>query len=1095
MNLAEVILAPNCCPSVDIRGKSRIDKGRFIDSMRLTKGRSVRIAVLLGMIVASSVVRSAHSEEPLQYERDIVPVLKRHCVKCHGPVKHEGQLNLASSSGLIRGGDSGASLVPHDIEASLLWQRVKSDEMPPENPLAAADKELIRKWIAAGTPGLKSGTETDAEHWAFKPLSQSVPAIPASQSANDVSVNPIDRFLLADLARDELSFLAQADRHTLIRRVSLDLTGLPPSPESIQEFLSDRQPDAYSRMVDRYLASPHFGERYGKLWLDAAGYADSNGYFNADTDRPLAYRYRDYVIRAFNADKPFNEFIREQIAGDEIAHVATRMGESVALSARSDPQRIIELLEATHFLRNGQDGTGESDGNPDEVRIDRYTVLETTMQNISTAVLGLTIQCAKCHDHKFEPLTQRDYYSFQAVLIPAFPPEDWKKPNERFVYAPRPGEHERWEAAVSETEQRVKQLQTDIARWVQANRPHGVILFSDGFDDPPETLANRWSNTAPGDDQPGGTAAVNVNSREAPAAIISDGSLQLIEGGTAGDKWLSTKQAFDWSPDVVGGSIQVTFDLVEHHVGTSAPAERIGYFIALHDYHNNSPVVGGNILIDGNPSAGTSVMLDYPGSQSKSLGTLGKTGYVPGRNYGVRITNLGDGKFELQQLVDWQVDEPALRLTEKDLPHGGFGFEFCCGRSFVVDNVIVESFSPNNGDDPLAVFLKELAAQRQPLDEAAKARTSLQSARPGKISWTSDVVDEPPVAHLFERGNLTTPGEVVEPAGFKALGEFPKQSTTTSADPAEKPERKTSGRRLAFADWLTVPDSKPASLMARVQANRLWQHHFGVGLVAVTDNFGLSGPLPTNRELVDWLAAEYVRSGWSTKQMVRLIVHCAAYRQHSQRSAAAAGDPTSLNAKADERWLRDPDARRLSRFPVRRLDAEAIRDGLLVSGQDFDDRMYGPYIPTTRTGNGETIVPEDNPGVRRRSIYLQQKRTQVHSLLQVFDAPSIVFNSTRRARSTMPLQSLSLLNSEFVVHRAQQLAKSLEQRETSDSDRLQQAFLQTTGRPPTADDIASTTKFLHDQTQEYATETHAAQRAWTDLCQMLLVENAALYVD
>ncbi|WP_010586030.1 PSD1 and planctomycete cytochrome C domain-containing protein [Schlesneria paludicola] len=1051
----------------------------------------MRISVLLGMIVAALITRSAHCDEPLQFDHDIAPLLKRHCVKCHGPLKHEGQLNLSTTAGLIRGGDTGAAVVPHDVDASLIWQRITSDEMPPESPLSAADKELLRKWIAAGTPGLKAGATDDVEHWSFRPLAASVPKVPETNSANGTAVNPIDQFLLTDLARDGLSFLAEADRHTLIRRISLDLTGLPPTPDAIQDFLNDPQPDAYSRMVDRFLASPHFGERYGKLWLDAAGYADSNGYFNADTDRPLAYRYRDYVIRSFNADKPFHEFLREQLAGDEIAHVATRMGESVVLSGRPDPQRVIELLEATHFLRNGQDGTGESDGNPDEVRVDRYTVLETTMQNISTAVLGLTVQCAKCHDHKFEPITQRDYYSFQAILIPAFPPEDWKKPNERFVYAPLPGEHERWEIALRDAEQRSTELHDELANWVKANRPRGAILFADGFDDPPEALANHWSNTAPGDDQPGGTAAVNLNSREAPAATIAEGHLQLIEGGPGGDKWLSTKQAFDWTPDVIGGSIQVTFDLIDHHVENSPPAERIGYFFALHDFNNNSPVAGGNILIDGHPSAGTSVTLDYPGSQAKPLGTLGKTGYVPGRNYGIRITNLGDGKYQLQQLVDWQVDEPVLKLNEADLPNGGFGFEFCCGRSFVVDNVVIETFAPHDGNDPLAIFLKELASRRQPLDEATKTKTTLQGARPGKISWTSDVVDQPPVAHLFERGSLSTPGEVVEPAGFKVLGDFTIAAPHVANASAATPERATSGRRLALANWLTAPDSKPEALMARVQVNRLWQHHFGLGLVATTDNFGLSGPVPSNRELVDWLAAEYVRSGWSTKQLIRLITHSAAYRQKSHRSAEAANSAVTIDA----RLQRDPDARRLSRFPIRRLDAEAIRDSLLVASHDFDDRMFGPYIPTARTANGETIVPEENPAVRRRSIYLQQKRTQVHSLLQVFDAPSIVFNSTRRARSTMPLQSLSLLNSDFVVRRAQHLVKSLEEIENSDSDRLHRAFLQTTGRPPTADDIASTTRFLHDQVEEYGAEPDARTRAWTDLCQMLLVENAALYVD
>ncbi len=1073
----------------------------------------VRTVLWIGLIELLTLSGPAWSDESPQFDRDVAPLLKRHCVKCHGPAKQEAKLNLAAAGGLIRGGESGTSLVPHDADASLIWQKINANEMPPEAPLSAEEKSLVKRWIVEGTPGLKQADTDVGDHWAFRPLEPSLWHNPAAETtaATEAAVSPVDRFLLWNLAQDGLSYLPEVDRYTQIRRVSLDLLGLPPTPAAIDQFISDTSPDAYSRMVDRFLASPHFGERLGKLWLDAAGYADSNGYFNADTDRPLAHRYRDYVIRSLNADKPFDEFIREQIAGDELSSVTARTGETVVLPATSidgsdAAGRVMELWEATHFLRNGQDGTGESDGNSDEVRVDRYTVIETAMQNISTSVLGLTIQCAKCHDHKFEPLTQRDYYSFQAVLIPAFPPSEWKKPNERFVYATRPGEMEAWQSALNEIETTITGVQSEVDAWAKSNRPHGTILFQDDFNGPSESLLAGWSHTAPGDDQPGGTAAVHLNSREAPAAIIDDGRLQVIEGGPGGDKWLSTKNAFDWTPDMVGASIQVTFDLVANQIEQSPPAERIGYFFALHDFHNDSPIGGGNILVDGHPSSGTAVVLDYPGASSKPLGTLGKTGYVPGRNYGIRITNLGKDKYQLQQLVDWQVDEPAIKLKAEDLPPGGFGFEYCCGRSFVVDNVVIETFTPSERSDPLAAFSKELGTRREPLDAALKTKDTLTNSRPGKIAWTTDIVDRPPPVHLLERGNYAAPGPLVEPAGFAVLGGTAASTPVVTAS-GSSPERivnlagaelKSSGRRLAFANWLTAPDSKPASLMARVQVNRFWQHHFGTGLVATADNFGLSGPVPSHRELLDWLAAEFIRSGWSSKHVVRLIVNSDAYRQSSQRSSPNGESTQTLAAhvtNTDDRNQRDPDARRLSRFPVRRLDAEEIRDMLLFSSGDFDDRLYGPYIPTTRTDQGETIVAEDNPGVRRRSIYLQQKRTQVHSLLQVFDAPSIVFNSTRRARSTMPLQSLSLMNSEFVVARSQHLTHYLQQDFVSDSERLQQAFVVCTGRPPTEADIRAAMKFLHEQTKEYGEQSDAQFRAWADLCQMLLIENAALYVD
>src|SRR6516225_1479136 len=261
----------------------------------------------------------------------------------------------------------------------------------------------------------------DRDHWAFRPpVSPAPPAVRHPERARTA----LDRFLLAALEARSLSFAPEADRATLVRRVSFDLTGLPPAPADVSAFLADLSPDAYERMVERYLASPHYGERWGKYWLDAAGYADSNGYFNADSDRPLAWKYRDYVVRSFNTDKPYDQFVREQLAGDEL--VGFRRDGDVTPA-------MVEGLVATHFLRNATDGTGESDGNPDEVRTDRITVLEGNVQNTVNCLLGLTIQCTRCHDHKFEPITQEEYYGLQAVLFPVYNPERWTKPNERVV--------------------------------------------------------------------------------------------------------------------------------------------------------------------------------------------------------------------------------------------------------------------------------------------------------------------------------------------------------------------------------------------------------------------------------------------------------------------------------------------------------------------------------------------------------------------------------------------------------------------------------------------------------------------------------------
>ena len=998
------------------------------------------------------------------WETDIGPLFKRHCVKCHGPAKAEGKLNLSTAAGVLRGGSDGKTVVPHDLAASLLWQKVSQREMPPEKPLAEPDRERLKRWIVAGAPGLakaaKTGPSDAADHWAFRSLQS--PAVPAEPGGN----NAIDAFLLAELHKHQLQFSPAADRHTLMRRLSLDLLGLPPTPEEIAAFVGDDAPDAYARLVDRLLASSHYGERWGKYWLDAVGYADSNGYFNADTDRPLAYRYRDYVIRSFNRDTPLDQFIREQLAGDELA--LWQPGSDASAE-------IIELLEATHFLRNGQDGSGESDGNAEEVRIDRYTALESLMQISATALLGMTIQCAKCHDHKFEPITQQDYYRYQAIFYPVFNLEKWLKPAERFVLAPLPGEKEAWEQRRQQLAEKVTRLQAEFAAWSKEHRPHGSVLLEDDFSAP--QLASNWSNRAPDDDGPAGQPPVQVDSTAAPGAVIADGALRIIESGAAADRWLSTRATFDWTPEQTGEAIQVTFDLVDTKLADGKPAERIGYFIALHDYNDNSSVAGGNLLVDGNPGGGTTVHVDYPGDDSKASGEITSTPYTAGRNYGVRVTNQGKGKYTLQHVVDGIAEEKGLALAAADLPDGGFGFEYCCGRSFIVDNVRVEQFSADDtaGQTNLEEFARQLKEQRSALDDAQKEREQHEKNPLGKIAWASDISRDPPEVFLLERGNYAARKEPVSAAPPAVLCD-------ASYAFSEQPTASTTGRRLAFARWLTAPASRQAALLARVQANRLWQHHFGVGLVATPENLGVSGSPPSHPELLDYLAAELVLSGWSVKALHRQILLSAAYQQSSQASEAnLAGDP---------------DARLLSRFPLRRLDAEAIRDSMLAASGELDWQLYGPYVPTSRDGAGEVVVSEDQPGARRRSIYLYQRRTQVVSLLAVFDSPSIVFNSLSRPRSTMPLQSLTQLNSPFALNRAEQLAAKLAAQQPDDQvARINAAFVVTLGRPATREQLDAAQTLLREQRLAYAEQSDSDELAWRDLCQMLLASNAFLYLE
>ncbi len=763
--------------------------------------------LLLIILPAALLHASAAVAAGPDFRDDVLPLLKLHCVRCHGPAKQEGELNLSLATAIARGGENGAAINAAEGLSSLLWQRVEANEMPPEEPLPDEAKLILKQWLEAGATGLPSEVSPKPdgdEHWAYQPLQPSEP--PAPHDASHVK-NDIDRFIQSMLESRGLSIAPEADRVTLIRRVAFDLTGLPPTPDEIAAFVNDSDDRAYEAMVDRYLASPHYGERWGKYWLDAAGYADSNGYFNADTDRPHAFRYRDWVINAVNADQPFDAFLHAQLAGDTIA--GYKPGRDVT-------PEMLPLLAATHFLRNSPDGTDSSDGNDDERRADKYAVLEGSVQIMGSALFGITTQCARCHDHKFEPFAQRDYYQLQAILFPAFNVENWIYPKDRHLPAADTATIRVWEAE------------------------HPL---------PPET----------------------ENAEDKP--------------------------------------------------------------------------------------------------------------------------------------------DPRVRLAE------AFG-----ELAFVADS------------------------------------------------------DAPAAAPLLERGDYKSPGDQLPAAAPSMVSEPSNPADLTACESTG-----ANSARLRFAHWLTQPDSRAAALLARVTVNRWWAHHFGAGIVATPENLGYSGAAPTHPELLDHLAGEFIRQGWSAKALHRLILNSAAYRQVSTI------DPAAVE--------KDPDAKLLSRFALQRLDAEAIRDAMLAISGELDTTAGGPYIPTTRAADGDVVVAADVPGANRRSIYLQQRRTQVVGMLDVFDAPSLVTNCTQRVQTTIPLQSLKLLNSEFVGQRAAALAKRTALDCTANpTARLQQCFLLAWGRAPTSQEAESAQAFLDQQPGSYPDRVDAAELAWADLCQALLASNAFLYI-
>ena len=739
----------------------------------------------------------------------------------------------------------------------------------------------------------ESASLPSADHWAFHPVS--FPALPAVSATNPGwARNPVDRFIRARLDAAGLEPSPEADRLTLLRRLSFDLRGLPPSREELAEFLADSRVDAWERWVERFLSTAAYGERWGRHWLDVAGYADSNGYFNADSDRPLAWKYRDYVVRSIRSDKPFDTFIREQIAGDELVGF-TRDGDA-------GPE-VADAMVATHFLRNPPDGTGESDGNPLEVKVDQYTVLEGAVQLVGNAFLGVTLQCARCHDHKFEPVRQSDYYALEAVLRPAFNPAAWIKPQARKLELATRAERERRAQELVAHAREVKTLQSAI---VAVQTP----------------FRRRWIE-------------------ESVAARKADEIKPVL-------------QAFD------------------------------------------TPEAQRN---------------DAMKSLLKAQGAV----------------------------VD--VDESVLT------------------RAY-----------------------PELKAALAPLRETLERH---QVAAPKPIDAVS-VLDEPlsvaPAHHLLIRGNHANEGAEVGPGVPELLtgGTLHFDLSSASSVPG------TSGRRLALARWLTDPRHP---LVARVWVNRVWKLHFGEGLVATADNLGRSGSTPSHPELLDWLASEFIRSGWSLRHLHRLIVSSSVWRQSSRLDDRTG--PAAVTLARAQRV--DGSNRLLWHYPIRRLDAEALRDSMLAASGELDRRVGGSYTPILADAAGQIEVNESTPGARRRSLYLQQRRTQPLNLLEVFDGPQPNPVCIQRNPSTVVLQSLSLLNSDFARRRAGAMARRLLDTDVADSAaRVTAAFELAAGRPPTAPERAAAVAFLnHAAGRREGAET----REWTDFCQMLLAGNAAVYVE
>ncbi|MBI2823064.1 MAG: PSD1 domain-containing protein [Planctomycetia bacterium] len=962
--------------------------------------------LILALIVSA---QRATADGPVDYRRDVQPILAAHCYKCHGPDEQKSGLRLDAVSTAREGGYSGPAIVPGASKESLLVKAISgSDEdvkaMPPEGPRLSSEQiATLVRWIDAGAKAPAddrpaAGTRRKSDHWSFQPVARS-PA-PTVQRADRVR-NPIDAFILARLERERIEPSPEADRATLVRRLFLDLVGLPPSIAQVDEFLADKRADAYEQLVERLLASPHYGERWGRHWLDLARYADSNGYTN-DNPRSI-WKYRDWVIDALNRDLPFDQFTIQQIAGDML------------------PEASLDQIVATGFHRNTMINE-EGGTDPEEFRV------EAVVDRVGTTgavFLGLTLACARCHDHKFDPISQRDFYGMFALLNGA---------DEPTVPVPTP-EQSGQQAELAEG---VKSAEADLRRYDQETAERraqweqqlvaGIAAVEWTVLDPLEatcasgaaTLKNLGDRSllAEGDrkiDEIYTVTAVAPLSRVTAVRleVLTDDSLPRHGPGLEDN----------------GNFVLAELTLETPAVGDAKGQTAAWQWSTATDAKGNFPV---EHLIDGNSGTGWSlnVTAKRPGTDRNAILALRDGLATEGRTLVFRLkarnvrNNYLPGRFRLSLT---SAEGEALRV-------GGP----------VRDAIAVpaDKRTANERDLVLAEFDKVDPGRRELAGKMAAIKSDLNKLTqsiPTTLAMRER--DKPRETHLLIRGEYLRDGPVVPPDVPSVL---PPLSTS-----GEQPTR------LDLARWLVAPANP---LVARVTMNRFWQQYFGRGLVETSNDFGTQGTPPTHPELLDWLAGEFVARGLSMKAMHRLIVTSATYRQQSRACPELAAV--------------DPDNRLLARQSRLRVEAEAVRDVTLATSGLLSPKVGGPSVfppqpdgvmaLTRSVREWKTSTGEDR---YRRGMYTYHWRSTPHPFLKVFDAPEGSTTCTRRDRANTPLQALTLLNDEACIEAARALAVRVlaESPRADAAGRVRHAFRLCLAREPSDYERACLTELLADE--------------------------------
>jgi hypothetical protein len=985
--------------------------------------------------------------QAIDFGRDIQPIFEKYCAECHGRSKARAQLRLHSPEWIRKGGQSGPAVVPGDSHSSELMRRVlepnDDDRMPLDaDPLPAETIGQLRAWIDQGAqmPAGNAAAAAIDEHWAYKkPVRPEPPAV----SQTGWPRNPIDRFVLARLEREQLTPSPEASRATLLRRVSLDLIGLPPTPAELDAFLADTAPDAYERAVDRLLASPHYGERWARPWLDLARYADTNGY-EKDNRRDI-WKYRDWVINAFNRDLPFDQFTVEQIAGDML------------------PNATVEQKIATGFHRNAM--TNEEGGvDPEE---SRYEVLVDRTNTTATVWLGTTLGCAQCHNHKYDPFTQKDYFR----LLSFFANGDFD--GKSFGDGTRYFEPT-LDLATPEQEAARKELQAEIdkldqqlktstpegreaqARWEESlraaqtawtaltpqevNATNGVVL----------RIQTDGSVLASGANSPLTTYTVTATAKVAQMTGIRIETLpdpSLPRGGPGRDGYghfRVTGLRISAAPAEAGSKVEpVAFKTVKVDDSAAAfdPAELLGEKPSGYARKSGSWAINAMRDTDRLP-------------RNAVLAAATPFGFPSGTRLQIRIDHLdgtigqGIGRFRI-----W-VTDAANPLEGADL----------APRLRKVLAVPAGERTTAQADELAAVFRTTTPLLKETRDALAAKRKALADLKiPSTLVMREHVSFERPSFELRVRGSFSAKGERVYAGTPRAL---PPMRDDLAIN------------RLGLARWLVDPNNP---LVTRVAVNRLWEQIFGRGLVETSEDFGSQGSPPTHQELLDWLATEFVAKKWSQKALLRTIVLSAAYRQSS-------AVPTALAE-------RDPYNRLFARGPRVRLEAEMIRDVTLAVSGLLSEKISGPSVfPLQPDGiwnmpyNSDKWTVSQGEDRFRRSLYTFWRRTSPYPSFMTFDATSREFCTVRRVRTNTPLQALTLLNDPASFEAARALAGRMVAGGTTPATRASTGVKLVLTRPSQPQEVERLVALYEQELAQYRKrgESEPELAAWTMVANVLL---------